>query len=218
MNEQTSFKILNAFDSIYGGLKNRQYDKEKMISEALHQHPSLVSAGIKIKMEDKQKNLFRLQNRPEFFSYGIANWEDGYIPFGNNFNFNIGVSMRYVIPYLGGRGYKIKMKQADLRMEKISYEKDQLFQDIQKAIEVAITELADNKEEVLNNDKIIMLARETMTNAWIKYQAGQGTIVDVLDAESILTENSISKNKSILGYFLTIARINYLIGNDTYPF
>jgi outer membrane protein TolC len=62
------------------------------------------------------------------------------------------------------------------------------------------------------------LAGETLTNSWVKYQSGQGPIIDVLDAESILTESTINQGKSVLSYLQVIARLNYLKGNDNNPF
>ena len=49
--------------------------------------------------------------------------------------------------------------------------------------------------EIINNEIIINLATETLNNATIKYQAGQGNIIDILDAQTILTEKNIEYRK-----------------------
>ncbi|MDZ7604684.1 MAG: TolC family protein [Cyclobacteriaceae bacterium] len=162
--------------------------------------------------------MYQLQSRPELFSYGLASWEDAYIPFSNNFNYNIGAGIRYSLPYWGGSSFKVKMLQSNLRVEQMTEEKDQAFQEIKKEIETTLNDIDDRKNEVANDEKIIMLANETLSNAWIKYQAGQGTIVDVLDAESILTGATIGYSKSMIAYLQSLARLNYLSGNNTYPF
>ncbi|MDZ7778000.1 MAG: TolC family protein [Bacteroidales bacterium] len=69
-----------------------------------------------------------------------------------------------------------------------------------------------------NNQEIIDLAEETMNNASVQYQGGQGNIIDVLDAQKILTDANIEHQKSITAYLQALARLHYLTGNDGYPF
>lgn len=185
---------------------------------ALENHPVLRSAEIRKNLEAKQKELYRLQNRPELYSYGIASWAHGYLPFGNNFNYNIGVGIRYTIPHWGGSSHKTKMLQSDIRIEQIDDEKTQTVTDIQKEIDIVLSEIADNREEMANNLRIMELARKTVNNASVIYQSGQGAIIDVLDAQAILTESTIAYEKSKLIFLQSVAKLNYLTGNDNYPF
>jgi outer membrane protein TolC len=97
-------------------------------------------------------------------------------------------------------------------------EKNQAFLDIKKEIDLVLNTLDDIKNEIDNNEKIISLANETLNNAFVKYQAGQGTIIDVLDAQTILTETTIAYKKSTINYLQTLAKLHYLTGNDNYPF
>ncbi|MGM0464060.1 MAG: TolC family protein, partial [Bacteroidota bacterium] len=62
------------------------------------------------------------------------------------------------------------------------------------------------------------LANETLDNAMVKYRGGQGTIIDVLDAQTILTKAAIDFRKSTVAYLQTIAKLHYLTGNNNYPF
>jgi outer membrane protein TolC len=218
LGEHSSFNIPNTADSLFLQWKEHWFVTDTLYNEVLYNHPALKAAEHKMGIEAKQKQLYGLKNRPELYSFGIANWEDGYVPYGNNFNYNIGVGIRYTIPYWGGSSYKTKMRQSDLRVEQMTDEKNQIFLDIKKEIETTLNDLTDKKDEIANNENIKRLAQETLTNAWVRYQAGQGTIVDVLDAESILTENTISQSKSVLAYLQTLAKLNYLKGNDNNPF
>jgi len=218
LNEHSSFDIPNTGDSLFSQWKDQLFISDTLYSEALSGHPALAAADRKMSIEAKQKELYRLKNRPELYSFGALSWEDKLIPYYNNFNVNIGVGIHYTIPYWGGSSFKTKMVQSDLRVEQMTDEKNQVFLDIMKDIETSLNDLTDKKDELANNEKIIRLAQETLTNAWVRYQAGQGNIVDVLDAESILTDNTISQSKTVLAYLQTLARINYLKGNDTSAF
>lgn len=218
LDDNARFDIANTADSLFSALQQNSLVADTLYREAFLSHPALAAADHKINMEAKQKELYRLKNRPELYSFGIASWEDGYLPYGSHFNYNIGVGFRYTIPYWGGSSFKTKMVQSDLRVEQMNSEKNQVFLDIKKDIETALNDLSDKKDEIVNNEKISLLAQETLTNAWVKYQAGQGTIVDVLDAESILTESAISQSKSKLAYLQILAKLNYIKGNENNPF
>ena len=218
LGEHARFNIPNTADSLFSQWNEQVFVTDTLYIEALNNHPALAAADRKITIETKQKEIYRLQNRPELFSYGIAAWEHAYIPYYDNFNYNIGVGIRYTIPYWGGSSYKTKIVQSDLRVEQMNDEKNQTFLDIKREIETTLNDLTDKMDEIANNKKIILLAGETLTNAWVKYQAGQGAIIDVLDAESILTETTINESKSVSAYLQLLAKLNYLKGNDNAPF
>ncbi len=186
--------------------------------DIISSHPLLKPFDIKSAIEVKQKDLLRLQNRPELFSYGIGSWEHGYIPFGDNFNYNIGVGIRYTLPYWGNSSYKHRMKQSEIVVEQYNDQKQQAFLEVQKEIDLCLNALDEIQKNIQSNLKIIDLADETINSASIKYQAGQGNIIDILDAQQILTEARIAYQKSMIEFLQTLAKLNYLNGNDNYPF
>lgn len=199
-----------------------QHQKQQLKNIAeqdiISSHPLLKPFDIKSAIEVKQKDLLRLQNRPELFSYGIGSWEHGYIPFGNNFNYNIGVGIRYTLPYWGNSSYKHRMKQSEIVVEQYNDQKQQAFLEVQKEIDLCLNDLDEIQKNIQSNLKIIDLAYETINSASIKYQAGQGNIIDILDAQQILTEARIAYQKSMIEFLQTLAKLNYLNGNDNYPF
>lgn len=218
IENEEEIKLVNISARLWDKWKDRLFIADSLYSYIMSDHPSLVASDRKIDIEEMQKEVNRLQNRPEIFSYGVASWEDGYIPFGNNFNYNIGFGVSYTLPFWRGSSYKSKILQNDLRMEQINDEKQQELLDIKRDIDISLNEIRDMKNEIANNDEIIKLASETLDNAFVKYRAGQGSIIDVLDAQAVLTDTKIAYNKSVIGYLQAIARLHYLQGKDTHPF
>jgi outer membrane protein len=218
LNEKDSLEIENSTQTLYEEQSIMTFSPHSLYDAVNQNHPGLLADDRKINIEVKQKDIYKLQSSPEIFSYGVGSWEHGYIPFGDNFNYNIGIGIRYTIPFWGGSSYKSKMIQSEYRIEQMYEEKNQAFLDIKKEIDLALNSLDDIKSEIFNNEKIIRLASETLSNALVKYQAGQGTIIDVLDAQTILTETTIAYNKSTINYLQAMAKLHYLTGNDNYPF
>jgi len=218
LNENEKFKIEDFSDILNNEFQNRYFSADSLYDKTLKNHPALQASDVKVNIESKQKEILRLQGNPELFSYGIASWEHGYIPFGANFNYNIGVGIRYTLPFLGGKGYKTRMQQSDLRIEQMGDEKNQTFLDIRKEIDMLLNEINEKRDEISSNEKIIRLTQETLNNTLVKYQSGLGPIIDVLDAQSILTETTIAHRKSTFAYLQSLGKLNYIIGNDKYPF
>ncbi len=218
LDENTPFTIVNSSEPLFSEARGQQFSHDALYFKVLENHPSLLLAEQRMSLEEKQKDLYRLQNRPELFLYGLGSWNHNYIPFGDHFNYNIGLSIRYTLPYLGGSGFKSRMLQSDYRMEQLDEEKNQAFLDVKTEIDLALNSIEDLKAEIDNNETIIDLAHETLNNALVKYQSGQGNIIDVLDAQAIITETSIAYKKSTIEYLQLLARLHYLTGNDAYPF
>lgn len=181
-------------------------------------HPLITQNAIQVDLENKQQQIYKLQNRPELFGYGITTWESAYTPFSDNFNFNVGVGIRYTIPFLGGSGYKYQVTKSNYLIEQLNVEKNQTLLEIKSEIDLTINNLNSIKKDIENQQIIIELTNETIDNSLVKYKAGQGTIIDILDAQSILTEATLAYNKSIILFLQSIVKLHYLSANDGYPF
>ncbi|MCA1757710.1 MAG: TolC family protein [Bacteroidales bacterium] len=218
LGDDELFEIENISETLYSRLKNKLISPSELYDRVMQNHPLLNASEQEVLMEMKQKEVYRLQSNPEIYSFGTGSWEHGYIPFGKNFNYNVGAGVRYTIPLWGGSSYKSKMMQSDYRVEQLNNEREQAYTDIRKEIDIAINTIGDIKTEIINNERIIDLAAETLSNAEVRYQGGQGNIIDVLDAQSILTETTIARYKSTIEYLQTMVLLHYLAGNDDYPF
>ncbi|MDZ7634398.1 MAG: TolC family protein [Bacteroidales bacterium] len=212
------FSIIESSDSTSPSAYLQLLFPDSLYAKTLNNHPTLKAADLKLAIEARTREMARLQNRPELFSYATGTWEHGYLPFGENFNYNIGVGIHYQIPFLGGAGYKTKMFQSDQRYEQINDEKSQLFNDLLREIDVTLNEIEDIRAEIFSTREIIKLAKITMEQASIRYQAGQGTIIDVLAAQAILSENEIINSKSSYELLQLMAKLEYLTGNDNLPY
>ncbi|MFP4369292.1 MAG: TolC family protein [Candidatus Kapaibacterium sp.] len=210
--------IENISEEWYNQYQDRQFENSIELNKLSSNHPLLKPFDIKSDIEVKQKDLLRLQNRPELFSYGVGSWAHGYIPFGDNFNFNIGVGIRYTLPYWGNSSYKHRIKQSEFVVAQYNDQKQQAFLEVKKEIDLCLNTLDEIQKKISSNLRIIELANETIDNATVKYQAGQGNIIDILDAQQILTEAQIAYQKSMNEFLQTLAKLNYLNGNDNYPF
>ncbi|MDZ7778001.1 MAG: TolC family protein [Bacteroidales bacterium] len=112
---------------------------EALYDEVFQNHPELKKVQHEVRHTGQAKRNITAENRPEVFTYGIASWEHGYAPFADNFNYNIGVGLRYTLPFGTGKrfpaknSYKAKYVRNRYRMKA-----RQTVVDIKKEIDLAI--------------------------------------------------------------------------------
>jgi outer membrane protein TolC len=105
-----------------------------------------------------------------------------------------------------------------MRISQLEEQQNQTLTDLQKEI-ASTTILLNNKlTEVEQNAQIIQMAEESLKNALVLYEGGQENILNVLDAQSVVAEQSIIYREAMAEYLMLIAKLHFLQGNDTYPF
>lgn len=218
LHNTDSLDIENTAETLYNQFINQLFVSDTLYSNVIENHPLILVNDIKIDLEKNQQRIYKLQTRPELFGYGISSWEHAYIPLGDNFNYNIGVGIRYTIPYWGGSAAKYQITKSNYLIEQLDVGKNQSFLEIKSEIDLALNELESNRKDIENQQKIIELATETINNASVKYQAGQGTIIDILDAQTILTDATIAYNKAVILFLQSLVKLHYLSANNGYPF
>lgn len=214
----SDFSIENNALNRYNQLNNKLLEDETGYRTIAKNHPLITQNIIQVSLEKKQQEIYKLQNRPELFGYSITTWENAYTPFSDNFNFNVGLGVRYTIPFLGGSGYKYQVTKSNYLIEQLNVEKDQTLLEIKSEIDLSLNNLNSIRKDIENQQKIINLATETIDNSLVKYKAGQGSIIDILDAQSILSEATLAYNKSIILFLQSMVKLHYLSANNGYPF
>lgn len=199
-------------------IKNVEFNNDSLLNIVVKNHPDFLNYNLQIENTQKQELLIKAQNKPTVYSYVNTSWEDNYIPFSNNFNYNAGIAISYRIPILKGSAYKIELLQNQKEIEQIENTQNNFYFQIRSDISTALIQLENKKTEIEATDKIIEMSKEVIQNETLKYNAAQGDIIDILDANTILLNAEISKYKLITEYLQLIALINFYSGNNDNSF
>ena len=181
------------------------------------QHPDLENIRTQKELRSRESDLLNKEYYPNLYAFGITNVEDGEIPMGN-FNWNIGVTVSYSLPFFRGSNFKEKVEQAKVRIEALQENENGTLQQLELNIKNNLVKLEDIKSRLSGNQKIVKLAEESLTTSNMKYNIGKGSSLDVLDAETILTTAKLNYNQIVIDLLTTIAELNYNLGSDELPF
>ncbi len=212
-----SFDAVDNIDELWNQYSNRSYNVDELNNLLVEKHPDLENIRTQKELRNKEAELFNKEYYPNFYAFGITNVEDSKLPMGN-FNWNVGLSVTYSLPFFRGSNFKEKVEQSKIRMDALQENEYAILQQLETNVKNNLVKLDDIKSRLSGTQKIVKLAEESLTTANLKYNIGKGSSLDVLDAETVLTTAKLNLNQIVIDLLSTIAELNYNIGSDELPF
>ena len=212
-----SFSVVDNIEELWNQYSNKSYNYDELRNVLVAHHPDLEDIKTQKELRGKEAELFNKEYYPNFYAFGITNVEDSQIPMGN-FNWNVGVTVSYSLPFFKGSNFQEKIEQSKIRIDALQENEKAILQQLETNVKNNLVKLDDIKSRLNGTQKIVKLAEESLTTANLKYNIGKGSSLDVLDAETVLTIAKLNLNQIVIDYLSTIAELNYNIGSDEIPF
>jgi outer membrane protein TolC len=212
-----SFDVVDYIDELWNRYSDKTYNVDELKNLLVAQHPDLENIRTQKDLRSKEAEIFNKEYYPNFYAFGITNVEDSRIPMGN-FNWNVGVTVSYSLPFFKGSNFQEKVEQSKIRIEALQENENAILQQLETNVKNNLVKLDDIKSRLSGTQKIVKLAEESLTTANLKYNIGKGSSLDVLDAETVLTTAKLNLNQIVIDLLSTIAELNYNIGSDELPF
>lgn len=109
---------------------------------------------------------------------------------------------------------KGKVDAARARREKARLETEDTFRRIELEVRTAHSNFIEAKEVLESQQKVIEQAEEALRLATVRAEAGTGTQLDVLSAQTALTESRNTYSQALRDYAVAQARLERAIGAD----
>ncbi|HEX2867761.1 MAG TPA: TolC family protein [Ignavibacteriales bacterium] len=208
-----SFDVVDNVDGLWKKYSEINYNFAALSSRLISQHPDLENINTQKELRNKEVLLYKADNYPAIYAFGISNVEDGKFPMGN-FNWNMGITLSYSLPFFRGANYQDKVEQTELKISALEETENAAVQQLETNVKNNMLKLEDYKTRLSGSSKIVKLAEESLITANLKYNVGNGNSLDVLDAETILTTAKLNYNQIVIDWLIAIAELNYNIGSD----
>jgi TolC family type I secretion outer membrane protein len=137
------------------------------------------------------------------FSEDLANDIEGWVA---------GAEMKW--SFFDGGSSMGKVMEARAREKKAGLELDDVSRRIELEVRTAYSTFIEAKEVLVSTEKVVEQAGEALRLAKSRYDAGTGTQLDVLDAETSLTEARTIKNEALHAYLVARASMERAIGEE----
>ena len=106
-----------------------------------------------------------------------------------------------------------KVSEAEARSTRARLEIENTTRRIELQVRTAYSDLAQEREVLESQKKVVEQAEEALRLAEARMEAGSGTQLDVLGAQTSLTEARTTQIQSLHDYQTSVARLNRAIGN-----
>jgi outer membrane protein len=212
-----SFNVVDNIDDLWNQYSNKSYSLVELKNILAANHPDLENIRTQKELRSKEAELFNKEYYPNLYAFGITNVEDSQIPMGN-FNWNVGVTVSYSLPFFKGSNFEEKVEQSKVRIDALQENENGVMQQLEANVKNNLLKLDDYKSRLSGSKKIVKLAEESLIAANLKYNIGKGNSLDVLDAETVLTTAKLNYNQIVIDLLSAIAELNYNIGSDELPF
>jgi len=136
--------------------------------------------------------------------------------FNNNHN-NWNAGLTVTIPVFDGFSTKAKVDQAASRYAEAALEKEDLVEQIAVDIRQACLDLRQ-AETIINSSKDnVEEAKEALKISEVSYDNGEGTNLDVLDAQVSLSQIEKNLSEGIYDYLMACAFLDRTMGQGYFP-
>ncbi len=124
----------------------------------------------------------------------------------------VGVEMRWNI--FDGFMTKGKVMEAEAYREKSHFDLEDVTRQVEQQVRKAYSDVVEAREVLASQLKVQEQADEALRLARARYEAGTGTQLDVLNAQTSLTEARTTQIDALHDYAVALARLGRAIGTD----
>ncbi len=190
-----------------------EVDSARLVEQAFLSRPEYKSILIRQKMVDRAKLISYAGYQPTValiadYSYSKGSGFSGSDEWQKNWD--VGVSASWPL-FDGGSGLG-KIKEAKANAQQLRLAKEMAENGIKLEVSANYLTMKANEKAISSQDKAVQQAQEALNIAQTRYENGQATNLDVLDAEVALTQAKTNKIQALHDYLLSLAKLERAVG------
>ena len=170
---------------------------QSQLDKAYANRFEMKSLEINQEMKDINKEMEDNLFKPSFFLRGNYSFQGSDLSFDNG---SFSVTLSGQVSLYDGNKSDLKQEKVDLEKANIDNNKEQLKKNIETEIMAALYKIDENRESLEIARQNEEQALENYNQAVKRYENGVGTSLDVLRAETNLSQIQISKNQTHYQY------------------
>ncbi|MEG6585092.1 TolC family protein [Dendrosporobacter sp. 1207_IL3150] len=228
--EQNLIKAQNAYDLAISSLNNviglpldseiaikddLKYTKyntslDDSIKYALNNRPDAAQAKLAVDYAKQGVRVANSGNKPTVSFNGNTGWSDKDFPGTEDNTWSLSVAASWNIFDSGAT--KAKVKQADFGVNKANEQTKQTLDNIQLEVRQAYLNMNEAEKRIDTSQVAVDKAEEDFKIAQVRYGAGVGTNLDVIDAQLALTQAKTNYIQAMYDYNTSKAKLEKAMG------
>lgn len=152
-----------------------------------------------------------MQATYQYQSYSNPNWnifKYDYAP-SSSLVFSVSIPIFHVSNWT-------KIKKNKLQIEQLADTRENTLRQLNMAIESYRRNMASTIAQVESNKEAIVQANKAVEITGKRYEVGRGTILELNQSQTALTQAELTYNQSVYDYLINKAELDYTLGRDNY--
>lgn len=178
-------------------------DANELIQQSLERRVDLKLVQIQKNIQEDQITIARSGDKPNIFFFSGYNVINGFDPMDPNRmvdNWNAGFQVS--VPVFDGFASSHQVQEAKLNLKNLEIQERELRDLIRVQLRQALISLAQAGQRITTQEKNLTLIQEVLSIAEEQYQHGLASALDVLDAQTRLSQNEFLHAQSIFDYIM----------------
>ncbi len=183
---------------------------EDSIAYALTHRPDGIMAEKNIAMAQEQLNVAKAGGRPNVYLGAEQSWLSDKFPGDDDNGWSVGVTTSWNV--FDSNVTRSQIKQAEAAVMKTMEQEQQKKDAIQLEVRQAYLNMREAEKRIQTNQVSVEKAEEDFKIAQVRYSAGVGTNLDVIDAQVALTSARTNYIVSLYDYNTSKASLDKAMG------
>lgn len=180
------------------------------IDYALANRPEIAQADAGVAVAKQQIKIAGADKKPTVALSGYTDWYDKDLPGSDNDNWGASITASYKL-FDSGLA-KSKIKQADAGLSKSEEQARQSRDSVQLEVRQAYLNMKEAEKRIETSKVAVDKAEEDFKIAQVRYSAGVGTNLDVIDAQLALTQAKTNHIQALYDYNTSKAKLDKAMG------
>jgi len=189
---------------------------DSVLSYAFHNRDEVIINEEKTSLAELKYGMVKLQNKPLVSFIASGGGKNGYIPNLNKFTPNYVVGLGIRIPVFDGMKNKYNLSQAKSAITSLSYESEITKRNISNELYEAEAYMLAAAKKIKQSELQLEQALKAYSLAETSFKSGVITNLDLLDANTAVSESRLMLLKSRIDYAASVYKLRAVIGERIY--
>ena len=198
------------------GVEMPLIQSDSLLSYAFHNRDEVLLNEKKTLLAGLRYDMIKLQNKPLVTFVASGGAKNGYIPHLNKITPNYVVGLGLRIPLFDGMKNKYNLSQAQSSITSMSYESELTKRNISNEVSEAEAYMLAAAKKVRQFELQLTQALKAYSLAETSFRSGVITNLDLLDANTAVSESKLMQLKARIDYAASIYKLKAALGDRIY--
>ncbi|PWB73860.1 hypothetical protein C3F09_04655 [candidate division GN15 bacterium] len=193
------------------------FNLDSLITIASVQRPELILARDAETSAASQSHLASLGDRPVLSLNFSTGFKNGYEPNLNTWKGNYAAGVEMKLPIFNGHKTRYRMSEADANYSATRAHTTDLERQVHSEVRQALAAVNSSLDKIASTETQVRQAEEAVSMAQVRYNAGVITNLDLLDAETALSQTKLIRVQALYDYTVSVNDLDRATGRKQWP-